>query len=269
MRERVLHRTGKDMRGGKFSVVRHFNCRLRRFLNSHTLQRGNFNHGAMQCARQGIDVDFLSALLYRIQHIDGDDGRNTDFHQLCRQVQISLKVCTVNNIQNHIGALTDEILSGDDLLKCIGGKRINSGKVGYGYLLVPLHLSLFFLHGNAGPVSYILIRACQGVEQRGFSRIGIARKGDGNTHSFSPSVDFYNFGIGTADGKLISAHRQLERITKGRNLAHEHLCSLGNSHIHNAALHSSLAVHLHDGNPRADLNVLQCFHTFSFLVSIG
>ena len=45
---------------------------------------------------------------------------------------------------------------------------------------------------DAGPVPDVLVGACQGVKERGFPAVGVARQGDGNVaHEWFPCLDIW------------------------------------------------------------------------------
>ena len=44
-------------------------------------------------------------------------------------------------------------------------------------------LALFLFDCNAGPVTDILVGACVGVKEGGFAAVGVAGKGNFNTHN--------------------------------------------------------------------------------------
>ena len=66
-----------------------------------------------------------------------------------------------------------------------------------------------------------------------------------------------------ADGQLIAPHIQLHRVPQRGDLSDVDLHSLGDPHIHNAALHGSLAVELSHDDGVSHLGVFQRFHPFS------
>ena len=65
-------------------------------------------------------VDPVTVLADQIHHVEGDDHRNADLHELGREIQVSLDVGSVDDVQDDIGLLIDEVVSGDDLLKRVG-----------------------------------------------------------------------------------------------------------------------------------------------------
>ena len=68
----------------------------------------------------------------------------------------------------------DQIISGDHLFQCVGGKGIDARQVLNDCLLVGAQLSFLFLNGDARPVADILAAAGQIVEHGGFAAVGVS-----------------------------------------------------------------------------------------------
>ena len=92
-------------------------------------KRADFNDFTMQFPAQGVNVDPVAVLADQIHHVDGDDDGHAQLEQLCGQIQVTFNVGTVHNIEDGIGLLVDQIVSGDHFLQGIGGQGINTGKV--------------------------------------------------------------------------------------------------------------------------------------------
>ena len=112
-----------------FILFRCLNCCLCRFHDSGSLQGGNLHDSAPQFSGQLPEIDLVPVFLYEVAHIDRHDDRDPELHKLCRQIQISLQIRPVNNVENGIGPLLDEIIPGDHLLQGIGGQRIDTRKI--------------------------------------------------------------------------------------------------------------------------------------------
>ena len=125
---------------------------------------------------QFFNVDLISVFLYDVHHVDRNDHRDSQLCQLRGQVQITLQVCAVDDVQNSVGPLIDQIVSRYNLFQRIRRQGINTRKIRDGYIMMLFSLPSFFLHRNAGPVPYKLVRARQRVEQRRFTAVRIACK---------------------------------------------------------------------------------------------
>ena len=62
----------------------------------------------------------VAVLLNDVHHVDGNNNRDAELGELCGEVKVTLKVRTVDDVENSIGALADEVVSCDDFLKGVG-----------------------------------------------------------------------------------------------------------------------------------------------------
>ena len=128
----------------------------------------------------------VAVFLDDVHHVDGDNNRNTELNKLCGEIKVSFKVGSVDYVENNVGMLADEIISRHDLLKGVGRKGIDSGKVGDDYAVVLFKLTFLFFDSNAGPVTNKLVGTGECVKQRRFSAVRIACKGNFKVHTFVP-----------------------------------------------------------------------------------
>ena len=140
------------------------NCFFSGFLDAGSLQRGNLHNLAAQFLFQFIDMDLITGFFNQIHHIDSHDHRNAKLHDLCGQIQVTLDIGTVNDIDDSIGSFMDQIVSGYYFLKCIGRKGINSGKVCDDDIFMAFQFTFFFLYRYAGPVTNKLVGSCQCIK---------------------------------------------------------------------------------------------------------
>ena len=154
------------------------NGSLSGFHDAGALQSGDLNDRAAQLAGEFLDVDLVAVLLDDVHHVDGHDHRDAELGQLRGEVEVPLQVGAVDDVQNRIGTLRDQVVPGDDLFECVGGQRINTGKVHDDDVVMLLQLAFLLFDRDAGPVADELVRAGQRIEQRGFTAVRVARKGN-------------------------------------------------------------------------------------------
>ncbi len=83
------------------------------------VQSGNFNHSAAKLSAQSLEVNIITVLADKIHHVYGDHHRNACFRKLSCQIQISLQVCAIDDVQNDIRLILDQVVSGYHLFQCI------------------------------------------------------------------------------------------------------------------------------------------------------
>ena len=94
---------------------------FRGFHNACALQSGDLQNRAAQLTGQLLDVDLVSVLLDDVHHVDRHDDRDAKLGQLRGEVEVTLKVRAVDDVQNRVWALGDQIVTGDDLFERVGG----------------------------------------------------------------------------------------------------------------------------------------------------
>jgi len=121
------------------------------------LERGDLDDLAANLTGELLDVDLITVLADNVHHVDGDDHGDPQFGKLRGEIEVSLQVRTIDDVQNRVGTLGDEVVTGDDLLKRVGGQRINAGKVHDDHIIMLFQSALLLFHGDAGPVADKLI----------------------------------------------------------------------------------------------------------------
>ena len=174
----VLHRAGERVHGDGLGALGSLHGGLGGLHDTVTLQSGDFNDADAQLPGQLRHIDLVAVLADNIHHVDGDDHRNTQLGELRGQVQVTLKVRAIDDVQDGIGTLGDEVVTGNDLLQRVGGQRVDARQVHDDDVVVLLQLALFLFNGNAGPVTYELVGAGQRVEKSGLAAVRVAREGN-------------------------------------------------------------------------------------------
>ena len=185
----LLHAPGKPAgRNGRFPACR-ADRPFRGLHHAAAPDGGNLHHLAAQGLTELFRIQPVAVPVDHVHHIDRRHHGDAQLQQLGGQVQVPLQVGAVDDIQNGVGPLLRQIVPCRLLLRGVGGQGINAGQVGNGHILPAFPNALLFLHGDAGPVAHVLVRARQGVEQGGLAGIGVARQGNGDAHGkISPSI---------------------------------------------------------------------------------
>ena len=178
VRDGVLDRAGEGVLRLGVGACSGLDGCFRGFHNACALQSGDLQNRAAQLTGQLLDVDLVSVLLDDVHHVDRHDDRDAKLGQLRGEVEVTLKVRAVDDVQNRVWALGDQIVTGDDLFERVGGQRINTGKVHDHDVVMLFQLAFLLFDRDARPVADELVRTGQRVEQRGFTAVRVARKGN-------------------------------------------------------------------------------------------
>ena len=156
-----------------------------RFHDPGTLQGRDLHNPAAELLCEISCVQLIAVLFDHIHHIDGYDNRNAQFNKLGGQVQVAFQVCAVNDIQDRVGTLVNQVIPGYHFFQRIGRKTVDTRQVRDGDAVMLFQFSFLLFHGDAGPVSDKLVGTRQGVEERCFTTVWIARQGDSDIHDAS------------------------------------------------------------------------------------
>jgi len=111
--------------------------------------------------------------------IEGENQGNAELHQLDGQVKVSLKVGGVHDVDDGRGSFLNQEIPGHEFFGGVGGEGIGSREIHQPYTSAAEVAETFLLfHGDAGIVSHMLPRAGDGIEEGGFSAVGISSQGD-------------------------------------------------------------------------------------------
>ena len=110
-------------------ILCHMNRMLYQLIDTFILCGSYGNHRDPQQFFHLIDADRASVPPHLIHHIQRKDDGNIQFDQLHGQIQISFDIRGIHDIDDPPGLLSEDILSGNDLLIRIRGQRINTRKI--------------------------------------------------------------------------------------------------------------------------------------------
>ena len=126
----VLHAAGVHVRGVSHgSLLCHFDRLINQLLAAVSLESTDRNDWTAQLFAQLRDVDAVSVLIHDVHHVQCDDGRNVQLQQLCGEIQVSLQVGGVDDVDDGIRSFVHQVLPGDHFLHGVRGKGIDSRKV--------------------------------------------------------------------------------------------------------------------------------------------
>ena len=155
------------------------------FSSLHTalaLQCRGLNHFALECFAQLLHVDLVTVLAGDVDHVQCHDHGDTQLSQLRGQVQVTLDVGSVNNVQDGVRLFVDQIATSHHFFQRVRRKAVNAGQVLNDYVCVALELAFLLFYSNAGPVTNVLIRTRQGIEHGSFTTVRVACQGNFNRH---------------------------------------------------------------------------------------
>ena len=106
--------------------------------------------------------------------IERHHDRHAELHELGRQIQVTLEVRCVDDVDDDVSCTLDQIVTSNDFLIRIGRQRVDARQVDDFDLRMVFQRSRFTLDGDSRPVAYVLMIAGELIEQGRLARIGIA-----------------------------------------------------------------------------------------------
>ena len=134
------------------------------------------NRHAQQALEQ-IDVHGAAVGRHLVHHVERDDHGAIELHKLQRQVQVTLDVGSVDDVDDGIGVFVKDELTAHDLLARVRRQRIDARQVGDTRLGMVADSAIFAVDRHAGKVTDVLVGARQLVEQRGLAAVLVASEG--------------------------------------------------------------------------------------------
>ena len=83
-----------------------------------------------------VRVDLIAVLLDQVGHVEGNDHGQAGLDNLKRQVQVTLEVGGIDDLDDNIGLAAHEVIARALLLGAVGGKRVDAREVRDGNVLV-------------------------------------------------------------------------------------------------------------------------------------
>jgi hypothetical protein len=129
----------------------------------------------------GLDVDPL--LFSDVHHVQRYNYWSREGDELRHQIEATLENSSVDQGHDHIRALPDDELAGDNLLGRVRGQAVGPRQIDQPIgCAIMSERALFPLDGLPGPIPNVLIEAGEEVEERRFSHIGLTSQ----SHQESP-----------------------------------------------------------------------------------
>ena len=95
---------------------------LGRLLDARTVQCGNLHCLTAEVLLDLVEADLVAVLLYDIHHVDRHHHRNPELLQLCGEVQVTLEVRTIHDVQDRVRLRVDKVVSRNHLLQRVWRK---------------------------------------------------------------------------------------------------------------------------------------------------
>ena len=163
---------------GALAEPRHVQSMFHQLADTLVAGSANGDNGHAQQALEQVDVHGAAVGRHLVHHVERDNHRAIELHKLQRQVQVTLDVGGVDDIDDGVGVLIQDKLAAYDLLARVRRQRVNAGQVGNACLGVVADGAIFAVDRHARKVTDMLVGARQLVEQRGLAAVLVAGEGE-------------------------------------------------------------------------------------------
>ena len=163
-----------------FSEFCHVDCVFDKLGDTLFFGRRYWNNRHSEHLLQFVYHNRSAVLANLVHHIERNNHRNFQLHKLHCEIEISLHIGCVQNIDYAFWSVFEQKFACNVLLARIRREAVYSRKVGNQRILNTLYNSVFSVHGHTGKVAHVLIGTCQNVKESRFSTVLITckRKGD-------------------------------------------------------------------------------------------
>ena len=162
--ERVLDGAGEGVLRNGRSSGRRLDGLLSCLVDAVALEGGDLDDPASDLVGELLYVDPVAVFADKIHHVESYHHRDAELDELSGKIEVPLKVGAVDDVEDDVGALVNEIISGDYLLQSVRREGIDSRKVGDDDVLVIFDAPFLLLDGDSRPVSDELVGAGERVE---------------------------------------------------------------------------------------------------------
>ena len=156
-------------------------CSVEQNVQAPALPCGYRYDGYAEHFRQAVQVYFHAPLGNNVHHVQGEDNGPAKLQKLQGQVEAALKGRGVHHVDDDVHVTTQNVLTCNPFLHGVGCQAVGSGQIHQVEKMPVLpHDTFHLLHCHAGPVGYLELGSCVGVEECGLAAVGVADKADGH-----------------------------------------------------------------------------------------
>ena len=152
---------------------------LDKFVHAFVLRCGYGHHGYAEQPFHIVHTHGAAVALNFIHHIERQHHGDVQLQQLHGQIEVPFYIAGVDYVDYCPGLLLQDEIPGNYFLGGVGGKRIDSGKVGHQRILMATDHSVLAVDGDPGEVPHMLVRPRELVEQGGLAAVLVAGQGEG------------------------------------------------------------------------------------------
>ena len=160
---RTIGRT-KVQATGALAKACHVQGMIHQLADTLVAGSANGDNGHAHQALEQVDVYGAAVGGHLVHHVERDDHGAVELHELQCQVQVTLDVGSVNDVDDGVRALVEDELTAHDLFACVRRQGVNARQIGNARLGMVTDGAIFAVDSHAGKVTDVLVGARQLVE---------------------------------------------------------------------------------------------------------
>ena len=102
-----------------FAALCNFDSLVDQFVKAFPSQRRCLNDRAVKQHGKTLGVNLDSSFFKKISHVQCNNNRNTCLDQLSGQIQVTLDICCIDKVNDHIWILFEDIVTADYFFQCV------------------------------------------------------------------------------------------------------------------------------------------------------
>ena len=102
-----------------FAALCNFDSLVDQFVKAFPFQRRCLNDRAVKQHGKTLGVNLDSSFFKKISHVQCNNNRNTCLDQLSGQIQVTLDICCIDKVNDHIWILFEDIVTADYFFQCV------------------------------------------------------------------------------------------------------------------------------------------------------
>ena len=257
----------------------HMDSVLHQLIHTLVLGGGDRDHRNAQHGLHGVDVDGTLIAHQFIHHVQRHHHGNAHFQQLHGQIQVSLDVGGVHDVDDGFGLVLQHEVPRHDLLAAERGHGVDARQVSDLRVGIAADHTRFAVHRDAGEVAHVLSRSGELVEQCGLAAVLIAHQRVGQdgvlrqrmlvllavvlaaltktgmvgvpgaihtdmaAAALPDRLDVDLIGLRQTKRQLVAMDLHLHGVSHGGQLYHRYLCTGDHAHIQKVLPQRTLTAH--------------------------
>ena len=160
-----------------FLIARNMQRVFHEFVDTLILCGGDRYYRHPKSSLHPVNINAAAVCSDLIHHIERDDHRSVHLQKLHRKIQISLDICSVNDVDDRFRLFRHHKVPGYYLLAAVRGHGIDTGKIRYQSVRMSLDNAVLAVDRDTGKVSHMLVGTGKLIEKSCLAAVLVTHEG--------------------------------------------------------------------------------------------